>query len=80
MYGSKVGYPIQMSEDDIFVEMPSDLAGSDQHEQLSDTRFLVASIELARITCQVIENAYSRKKQADSFLQRELKRLIALKE
>lgn len=80
MYGSKVGWPIQIADDDIFVELPSDVPGAIHDEQFSDTKFLIASIELARITGQVIEKVYSRKKQPGSFLQREQKVLIALKE
>ena len=80
MYGSKVGYPIQIADDDIFVEMPSDTPTEDRDEQFSDTQFLIASIDLARITGHVIEKLYSRKKQPDSFLQREQKLLIALKQ
>lgn len=80
MYGSKVGFPIQLADDDIFVELPSDVPSDDREEQFSDTRFLIASIQLARITGQVIEKLYSRKKQADSFLQREQTLLLALKQ
>ena len=80
MYGSKVGWPIQIADDDIHVEMPSNVPGPIHDEQFSDTEFLVASIQLARITGQVTEKVYSRKKQSDSFLQREQKLLIALKE
>lgn len=80
MYGSKVGYPIQISDDDISVEMPSDILTEDRDEQFSDTHFLVASIDLAKITGQSIEKLYSRKKQPDSFRQREQKLLIALKQ
>jgi hypothetical protein len=80
MYGSKVGWPIQIADDDIHVEMPSTVPGGIHDEQFSDTQFLVASIHLARITGQVIEKVYSRKKQPDSFLQREQKLLISLKQ
>ncbi|KAJ5580268.1 uncharacterized protein N7459_006253 [Penicillium hispanicum] len=80
IYGSKVGWPIQIADDDIFVEMPSDVPGSVHSEQFSDTQFLVASIELARITGQVTDKVYSRKKQPGSFLQREQKLLGALKQ
>ncbi|KAJ5681391.1 uncharacterized protein N7477_001331 [Penicillium maclennaniae] len=80
MFGSKVGHPIQIADDDIFVEMPSDVPTEDRDEPFSDTQFLVASINLARMTGHVIEKLYSRKKQPDSFLQREQKLLIALKE
>ncbi len=80
MYGSKVGWPIQIADDDIHVEMPSKVPGDIHDDHASDTEFLVASVELAKITGQVIDQVYSRKKYADSFLQREKKLLIALKE
>lgn len=81
MYGSKVGYRIQIADDDIFVEMPSDILTEDRDEQFSDTHFLVASIDLAKKkTGRAIEKLYSRKKQPGSFLQREQKLLIALKQ
>ncbi|CAI7611893.1 unnamed protein product [Penicillium bialowiezense] len=80
MYGSKVGWPIQISDDDIYVEMPSNVPGDVHDDHTSDTEFLVASIELAKITGQVIDQIYSRKKFADSFLQREQKLLLALKQ
>lgn len=80
MYGSKAGWPIQIADDDIHVEMPTDVASDHHQEQFADTQFLVASIRLAGITGQVIQKVYSRKKQPDSFLQREQKLLIALKQ
>ncbi|KAJ5273807.1 hypothetical protein N7478_008932 [Penicillium angulare] len=80
MYGSKAGWPIQISDDDIHVEMPSTVPGPIHDEEFSDTDFLVASIDLARITGQAIEKLYSRKRHPDSFLQREQKLLIALKQ
>jgi hypothetical protein len=80
MYGSKVGWPIQVSDADIYVEMPSNVPGDIHDDHTSDTEYLVASIELAKITGQVIDQVYSRKKFAESFLQREQKLLISLKE
>lgn len=80
MYGSKTGWPIQIADDDIHVEMPSEITSGPHGEQFSDTEFLLASIQLARITGQVTEKVYSRKNQLDSFLQREQKLLISLKE
>lgn len=80
MYGSKTGWPIQIADDDIHVEMPSEMANDPHEEQFSDTQFFLASIKLARITGQVVERVYSRKRQPDSFLQREQKLLISLKE
>ncbi|CAG8056975.1 unnamed protein product [Penicillium salamii] len=80
MYGSKAGWPIQIADEDIFVQMPSKVVEDVHDDHNSDTEFLVASIELAKITGQVIDQIYSRKSHADSFLQREQKLLIALKE
>ncbi|KAJ5632081.1 hypothetical protein N7490_008420 [Penicillium lividum] len=80
IYSSKAGWPNQLSDSDIDVEMPSTVPGGVHDEQFSDTEFLVASIELAGITGQVTDKVYSRKKQPDSFLQREQKLLIALKQ
>ncbi|KAJ5951671.1 uncharacterized protein N7479_010084 [Penicillium vulpinum] len=80
MYGSKVGWPIQISDADIYVEMPSNVPGDIHDDHTSDTEFLVASIELAKITGQVIDRVYSRKRFSESFLQREQKLLISLKE
>ncbi|KAJ5180891.1 hypothetical protein N7492_004101 [Penicillium capsulatum] len=78
--GSKVGWPIQIADDDISVELPSTVPGGIHDDQFSDTSYLLASIELAQITGQVAEKVYSRKKQSGSFLQREQKVLIALKQ
>ncbi|CAG8253688.1 unnamed protein product [Penicillium salamii] len=80
MYGSKAGWPIQIADEDIYVQMPSKVADDVHDDHNSDTEFLVASIELAKITGQVIDQIYSRKSHSDSFLQREQKLLIALKE
>ncbi|OQD83111.1 hypothetical protein PENANT_c018G10763 [Penicillium antarcticum] len=80
MYGSKVGWPIQIADEDIHVKMPSTVPGDIHNEEFSDTEFLTASIQLARITGQVIDRVYSRKKHPESFLQREQKLLISLKQ
>ncbi|KAJ5531970.1 hypothetical protein N7494_008522 [Penicillium frequentans] len=80
IYSSKAGWPNQLSDDDINVEMPSTIPGDAYEEQFSDTEFLNASIALAGITGQVTEKVYSRKKQPDSFLQREQKLLMSLKQ
>ncbi|OQE27041.1 hypothetical protein PENFLA_c006G08354 [Penicillium flavigenum] len=80
MYGSKVGWPIQIADADIYVDMPSNVPGDIHNDHTPDTEFLIASIELAKITGQVIDRVYSRKVFPESFLQREQKLLISLKE
>ncbi|KAJ5782065.1 hypothetical protein N7457_003839 [Penicillium paradoxum] len=80
MYGSKVGWPVQIADEDVYVEMPSNVPGDIHDDHTSDTEFLVASIQLARITGQVIDQVYSRKRFPESFLQREQRLLLSLKE
>lgn len=80
MYGSKVGWPIQISDDDVHVSMPSNVKEDAHEEEFWDTQLLTANIKLARITGQVTESIYSRKPKLDSFLQREQKLLNLLKQ
>lgn len=76
MWGSKTGFPIEMMDDDIHVDMPSKI---DADSQFGDPEYFIASITLARITGQVIDKVYSRKKHPESFLHREQQLLISLK-
>ncbi|KAF9893286.1 hypothetical protein FE257_011716 [Aspergillus nanangensis] len=80
MYTSKIGFPLQISDDDIHVDMPSDLSCPGAEEQFSDTAYLVSSICLSRITGQVIEKIYSRQQHRDTFLQRQQQLLLALQD
>ena len=76
MWSSKTGFPSEVSDDDIHVDMPSNVsAGS----QFGDPEYCIAHINLARITGQIIDQVYSRKKYLETFLHREQKLLIALK-
>lgn len=80
MWSSKMGLPLQISEDDIHIGMPSDtgLAGI-HNEQFTDTGYLIANINLARIAGDIITQLYSRKKYRETFLQRVQGLLKALK-
>lgn len=76
MWSSKMGLPLQISEDDIHIGMPSDIG---QNEQFTDTGYIIANINLARIAGDIITQLYSRKKYRETFLQRVQGLLKALK-
>ncbi|KAJ9293607.1 transcriptional regulator family: Fungal Specific TF [Paecilomyces variotii] len=78
--GSKTGFPLQIQDADIHVDMPSDVAGGVESGQFSDIEDLTASIHLARVTGQIIEKVYTRKKHTETFLQREQRLLLSLKQ
>ncbi|GIC87987.1 fungal specific transcription factor domain-containing protein [Aspergillus udagawae] len=80
MWCSKIGFPLQIRDDDIHVDMPSQVSCPAYEEQFSDTAYLVASIQLARIVGQVIDKIYSHKQHPESFLQREQQLLLAQQE
>ncbi|GAB1208375.1 hypothetical protein APSETT445_007123 [Aspergillus pseudonomiae] len=80
MYTSKIGLPLQIRDDDIYVDLPAAVTSPDAEEQFSDTAYLVSSIRLARIVGQIVEKIYTRKPHQESFLQREQQLLLALQE
>ncbi|KAJ6120065.1 fungal-specific transcription factor domain-containing protein [Penicillium sp. IBT 18751x] len=79
-WGSKSGFPVQIHDDDVHVELPSALASETYSEQFSDAAYQTAGIKLAEITGHTTREIYGRKKSAESFLQREQKLLIQLKQ
>ncbi|KAJ5779234.1 transcriptional regulator family: Fungal Specific TF [Penicillium paradoxum] len=80
MWGSKMGLPMQILDDDIHVDMPSTISPKWRHEEeLSDTEYMTANIKLARIVGETITRLYSRRKYQETFLQRVQKLLKALK-
>ncbi|KAE8133528.1 fungal-specific transcription factor domain-containing protein [Aspergillus pseudotamarii] len=80
MYTSKIGLPLQIRDDDIYVDLPTPVNSPDAEEQFSDTAYLVSSIRLARIIGQIVEKIYTRKPHQESFLQREQQLLLALQD
>ncbi|KAH8699041.1 putative fungal-specific transcription factor [Talaromyces proteolyticus] len=71
MWSSKMGLPMQISDDDIHIDMPFDIVPAEVHnEQFTDTGYMVANIKLARIAGDIITKLYSRKKYKETFLQR----------
>ncbi|KAE8375442.1 fungal-specific transcription factor domain-containing protein [Aspergillus bertholletiae] len=80
MWGSKMGHPAQIPDDDIHLDMPSNVSPAQLHEeQFNDTEYLTANVKLARIVGETIAKLYSRRKYSETFLQRVQKLLKALK-
>lgn len=80
MWGSKMGLPMQILDEDIHVDMPTTISPRWRHdEELSDTDYMTANIKLARIVGETITRLYSRRKYQETFLQRVQKLLKALK-
>ncbi|OQE01181.1 hypothetical protein PENVUL_c044G05399 [Penicillium vulpinum] len=80
MWGSKMGLPMQILDEDIHVDMPSTISPRWRHEEeLSDSEYMTANIKLARIVGEAITRLYSRRKYQETFLQRVQKLLKALK-
>ncbi|KAJ5995176.1 fungal-specific transcription factor domain-containing protein [Penicillium waksmanii] len=79
-WGSKAGFPVQIHDDDVHVDLPSNLISDAYPEHFSDSEYQVVTIDLARIIGNTTREIYSRKKSTESFLQREQKLLIQLKQ
>lgn len=80
MWASKMGLPLSILDEDISMDMPSDiLLRQDHDEQFSDTEYMVASIGLARIAGDTFAKICSRRKFNETFLQRVQTLLKSLK-
>jgi hypothetical protein len=81
-WGSKAGFPVQIHDDDVHVDPPSSLISDAYPEYFSagGSEYQTATIDLARIIGNTTREIYSRKKSTESFLQREQKLLIQLKQ
>ncbi|KAJ5098824.1 fungal-specific transcription factor domain-containing protein [Penicillium argentinense] len=78
-WGSKAGFPVQIHDDDVHVDLPSSSLSDTYPEHFSDSTYQVATLDLARIVGNTTREIYTRKKSVESFLQREQKLLIQLK-
>ncbi|KAJ5158732.1 Transcription factor [Penicillium coprophilum] len=79
-WGSKSGFPVQIHDEDIHVDLPSVLVSETFHDQFSDGAYQVAAIELARIIGDTTGEIYCRKISAETFLYREQRLLTQLKQ
>lgn len=69
LLGAKFGYPTFIRDDDIDVDLPSDLPCMKGDDMIS-ADYLVASIKLGKIAGVIITNLYSRKRLEQTFSQR----------
>jgi len=80
MWGSKMGIPNSILDEDIHVDMPTTISPKELHDdQFPDTDYATASIKLARIAGEAIIKIYSRKRYKETFLQRVQQLLKSLK-
>ncbi|KZF24914.1 putative C6 transcription factor [Xylona heveae TC161] len=80
MWGSKMGLPMQVLDEDIHVDMPSTVYPQTEHDaQFLDTKYSIAGINLAQIAGEIVAKIYSRKTYHETFLQRVQKLLKSLK-
>ncbi|OQE37898.1 hypothetical protein PENCOP_c009G05682 [Penicillium coprophilum] len=79
-WGSKSGFPVQIHDEDIHVDLPSISASETYHDQFSDGAYQLAAIELARIIGDTTGEIYCRKISAETFLYREQRLLTQLKQ
>ncbi|KAK0128772.1 hypothetical protein ONS95_000723 [Cadophora gregata] len=80
MWGSKMGIPNSILDEDIHVDMPTTISPKESHDdQFSDTDYATASVKLARIAGEAIVKIYSRKTYKETFLQRVQQLLKSLK-
>ncbi|CAI7568297.1 unnamed protein product [Penicillium bialowiezense] len=79
-WGSKSGFPVQIHDEDIHVDHPSNSASETYNDQFTDGAYQIAAIELARITGDTTGEIYCRKISTESFLLREQRLLTQLKQ
>ncbi|CZT50365.1 uncharacterized protein RSE6_11337 [Rhynchosporium secalis] len=62
MWGSKMGIPNYILDEDIHVDMPTTISPKELHDaQFPDTEYATASLDLAKIAGEAITKTYSRK-------------------
>ncbi|KAJ5135789.1 uncharacterized protein N7515_005067 [Penicillium bovifimosum] len=79
-WGSKSGFPVQIHDADIHVDIPSTSISETYHEQFSDGAYQVGAIELARIMGNTTGEIYCGRISAETFLHREQRLLTQLKQ
>ncbi|CAG8127802.1 unnamed protein product [Penicillium olsonii] len=79
-WGSKLGFPMQIHDEDVHVDEPSLAECKAYPDQFSDGAYQIAGIQLSRITGDTTGEIYCRKISTESFLHREQKLLTQLKQ
>ncbi len=79
-WGLRNGLPVQVSDDDIHVDLPETPACYSPSEQFADPALQIAGIGLARLAGNISQDLYGPRKPDESFIQREQKLLIRSKQ
>lgn len=79
-WGSKSGFPVQIHDEWIHVDLPSNLASETYPDQFADSAFPTTAIQLAKITGNTTGDIYCQKQSVESFLHCEQKLLTQLKQ
>ena len=70
LWASKMRHPVTIQDDDVEVDRPSSISGTQNHEDFGDHEYLIASIQLAKLVGRTTASIYSRRRQQGSFSQR----------
>ncbi|RAH77774.1 hypothetical protein BO86DRAFT_205995 [Aspergillus japonicus CBS 114.51] len=76
----KLGLPVQINDEAIHVDLPTNLDSTTYHDEFVDSSYKVAFVRLARISSTIMRTIYSRSNFSETFLQREQKILLALQQ
>lgn len=73
-----MGHPVSLPDDDIEVDKPTDISGTEHPSDFGDCEYLTASVQLANLAGRVTASIYGRRMQQGSFPQRVQKSLKQL--
>ncbi|RAK81345.1 Zn(II)2Cys6 transcription factor [Aspergillus fijiensis CBS 313.89] len=76
----KLGLPVQINDEAIHVDLPTNLDSENYHNELVDSSYQAAFVRLARISSTIMRTIYSRSNFTETFLQREQRILLDLQE
>lgn len=80
LWASKMGHPVSIQDDDIAIELPSNIGlGDAEAGDFADAEYLNASIRLASISRDITTSIYNRKIKNIAFSQRVQKALSDLR-
>ncbi|KAL3495024.1 fungal-specific transcription factor domain-containing protein [Aspergillus germanicus] len=76
----KLGLPLQVNAGDIHVDSPSNLPIQGYEDEFADASYQVALIDLAGVSSEIMQNIHNSRTFDGSFVQREQRTLVKLKE
>ncbi|KAJ6780088.1 hypothetical protein PWT90_01017 [Aphanocladium album] len=79
-WGLKSGLPVQISDDDIHVQLPGTLTPDSDSGQFSDPTLQITCIRLARLAGNISQDLYGPNTATETFIQHEQKLLVRSKQ